>query len=281
MSFKDKIGFHKKWHAGAQDSRPKIKYSINEPIIQYIFNTLNIKQGFFLEFGAWDGINLSNARLLFENNWNGMFIEGDKTKFEDLRNNYSNTNILVENIYLDDQQNNINEVLKNNKIRHIDFCSIDVDGLDLRLFKTFKEVLPTVVCIEGAQVLHPLFERTISFEIERDNVTQSLYKYNQIFTKMGYRLLFSYQDCFFIREEYFHLFSVSNNLTELYLDGLETLPRIPWLFEKGKKHLIKNEIIEYIIKKTNNENIDDRNLWVRQNKDSLSVAFDELRKKLT
>tara|TARA_B110000211_G_C13948571_1_gene495053 strand:+ start:74 stop:919 length:846 start_codon:yes stop_codon:yes gene_type:complete len=281
MSFKDKIGFHKKWHAGAQDSRPKIKYSINEPIIQYIFNTLNIKQGFFLEFGAWDGINLSNARLLFENNWNGMFIEGDKTKFEDLRNNYSNTNILVENIYLDDQQNNINEVLKNNKIRHIDFCSIDVDGMDLRLFKTFKEVLPTVVCIEGAQVLHPLFEGTISFEIERDNVTQSLYKYNQIFTKMGYRLLFSYQDCFFIREEYFHLFSVSNNLTELYLDGLETLPRIPWLFEKGKKHLIKNEIIEYIIKKTNNENIDDRNLWVRQNKNSLSVAFDELRKKLT
>jgi len=91
MSFKDKIGFHKKWHAGAQDSRPKIKYSINEPIIQYIFNTLNIKQGFFLEFGAWDGINLSNARLLFENNWNGMFIEGDKAKFEDLRNNYSNT----------------------------------------------------------------------------------------------------------------------------------------------------------------------------------------------
>ena len=281
MSFKDKIGFHKKWHAGAQDSRPKIKYSINEPIIQYIFNTLNIKQGFFLEFGAWDGINLSNARLLFENNWNGMFIEGDKAKFEDLRNNYSNTNILAENIYLDDQKNNINKVLKNNKIKHIDFCSIDVDGLDLRLFKTFKEVLPTVVCIEGAQVLHPLFEGIISFQIERDNVTQSLYKYNQTFTKMGYRLLFAYQDCFFIKEEYFHLFNVSNNLTELYLDGLETLPRIPWLFEKGKKHLIKNEIIEYIISKTNNENIDDRNLWVRQNKDSLSVAFDELRKKLT
>jgi hypothetical protein len=281
MSFKDKIGFHKKWHAGTQDSRPKIKYSINEPIIQYIFNTLNIKQGFFLEFGAWDGINLSNARLLFEKNWNGMFIEGDKKKFEDLRDNYSNTNILVENIYLDDQHNNINKVLENNKIQHIDFCSIDVDGLDLRLFKTFDDVLPTVVCIEGAQVLHPLFEGIISFQIERDNVTQSLYKYNQTFTKMGYRLLFAYQDCFFIKEEYFHLFNVSNNLTELYLDGLETLPRIPWLFEKGKKHSIKNEIIEYIISKTNNENIDDRNLWVRQNKDSLSVAFDELRKKLT
>ena len=64
-------------------------------------------------------------------------------------------------------------------------------------------------------------------------------------------------------------------------DGLETLPRIPWLFEKGKKHLIKNEIIEYIMSNTNNENIVDRNLWVRQNKDSLSHTFEELRKKLT
>ena len=281
MSFKDKIGFHKKWHAGAQDSRSKIKYSINEPIIQNIFDTLNIKQGFFLEFGAWDGINLSNARLLFEKNWNGMFIEGDKTKFEDLRDNYLNTNILVENIYLDDQHNNINKVLENNKIQHIDFCSIDVDGLDLRLFKTFDDVLPTVVCIEGGQVLHPLFEGAINLEVERDNVTQSLHKYNQIFTNKGYRLLFAYQDCFFIKEEYIHLFNVSNNLYELYLDGLETLPRIPWLFEKGKKHLIKNEIIEYIMSNTNNENIVNRNLWVRQNKDSLSHTFEELRKKLT
>lgn len=281
MSFKDKIGFHKKWHAGAQDSRSKIKYSINEPIIQYIFDTLNIKQGFFLEFGAWDGINLSNARLLFEKNWNGMFIEGDKKKFEDLRDNYLNTNILIENIYLDDQNNNINTVLENNKIRHIDFCSIDVDGLDLRLFKTFDDVLPTVVCIEGAQVVHPLFEGSISLEVERDNVTQSLYKYNQTFTNKGYRLLFAYQDCFFIKEEYIHLFDISDNLVELYLDGLETLPRIPWLFEKGKKHLIKNEIIEYIISKTNNQNISNRNLWVRQNKDSLSDIFLDLRKKLT
>ena len=56
--------------------------------------------------------------------------------------------------------------------------------MDLRLFKTFKDVLPTVVCIEGGQVLHPLFEGTINLEMERDNVTQSLHKYNQIFTKM-------------------------------------------------------------------------------------------------
>ena len=63
--------------------------------------------------------------------------------------------------------------------------------------------------------------------------------------------------------------------------ALKLYPRIPWLFEKGKKHLIKNEIIEYIISKTNNQNISNRNLWVRENKDSLSDIFLDLKKKLT
>ena len=48
-------------------------------IIEKIIQILNpLENKFFVEFGAWDGINLSNARLLFEKNWNGMFIEGDK-----------------------------------------------------------------------------------------------------------------------------------------------------------------------------------------------------------
>ena len=34
----------------------KIKYSIigNDGIVEFIFKTINIKKGFFVEFGAWD-----------------------------------------------------------------------------------------------------------------------------------------------------------------------------------------------------------------------------------
>lgn len=33
-------------------------------IIKHIFKTLNIQSGHFVEFGAWDGIYLSNYRKL-------------------------------------------------------------------------------------------------------------------------------------------------------------------------------------------------------------------------
>ena len=43
--------------------------------------------GLCCEFGAWDGIHLSNCRLLFENGWSGCFAELDRKKFEDLESN--------------------------------------------------------------------------------------------------------------------------------------------------------------------------------------------------
>ena len=52
-----------------------------------IYNKKKIESGFFFEFGAWDGIHLSNCRLLFENGWSGCFVEIDERRFIDLKNN--------------------------------------------------------------------------------------------------------------------------------------------------------------------------------------------------
>ena len=70
---------------------------------------------------------------------------------------------------------------------------------------------------------------------------------------------------FFIKEEYYKLFNVSDNIFELYINGLFCLPRIPWLYEKKKQYNIKNEILDYIINNTNNINIKNRNIWVKDN----------------
>ena len=66
-----------------------LKYSKNiysqagqDGIIEKIFNTIGVKKGNFVEFGAWDGIYLSNCRKLYEEGWSGVFIEGDKKKHE-------------------------------------------------------------------------------------------------------------------------------------------------------------------------------------------------------
>lgn len=47
----------------------------DDGIIREVFRRLNVPKGFFIEFGGWDGIYFSNARLLFEESWSGMFIE--------------------------------------------------------------------------------------------------------------------------------------------------------------------------------------------------------------
>ena len=63
------------------------KYSQNgeDGIIGEICRRLGIAAGWFVEFGAWDGKNLSNCyNLVAHHGWSGVFIEGNPQKYEDL-----------------------------------------------------------------------------------------------------------------------------------------------------------------------------------------------------
>ena len=109
----------------------------------------SVEDCFFFEFGAWDGIYLSNCRLLYENNWSGCFVEYDKKKFQELQNNYKeNKNIILINDKIDPDKKNINELIINHKIKKIDVLSIDVDGRDLSIWKSLNVLYPNIVVIE-------------------------------------------------------------------------------------------------------------------------------------
>lgn len=275
----DQLGYHEKWHL-SNSSRKRCMYSINEPIIDYMLEKLNIHDGFFVEFGAWDGINLSNCRKLYETGWRGMYIEADIDKFIELKKNYKDINkIITVNSFVDENDNKLDNILKEHDINHVDFCSIDIDGLDLNVFNAIEKIYPTIICIEGGQVLFPTDRVKVSVDIQKDNVTQSLYNYMSDFQKKNYRLLCAYQDIFFVKEEYYNLFNVSNNIYEIYINGLFALPRIPWLYEKKEQYNIKNDILDYIISNTNNKNIKNRNLWVIDNENKLSEIELYLRNK--
>jgi hypothetical protein len=51
-----------------------------DKIIIDLFFKKNIESGVFIEFGAWDGVHLSNCKLLADNGWSGFFIEGNSSK---------------------------------------------------------------------------------------------------------------------------------------------------------------------------------------------------------
>jgi len=69
-------------------------------IIEEIFNRLQIQNGSFCEFGAWDGFHLSNARKLAEEDWIGIFIEGDSARFLQLLQNYPSPKIVKINAWV-------------------------------------------------------------------------------------------------------------------------------------------------------------------------------------
>ena len=114
-----------------------------------IFNEKKEKNCFFFEFGAWDGIHLSNCRLLYENNWSGCFVELDQKKYKELENNYKkDENIITLNEKIDYKLNNINKFILENSIKKIDVMSIDVDGADLLIWKSLNVLEPKVIIIE-------------------------------------------------------------------------------------------------------------------------------------
>ena len=57
-------------------------------VIEEICRRLQIADGWFCEFGAWDGKYLSNTYALFQKGWKGVFIEGDTEKYRELKSNF-------------------------------------------------------------------------------------------------------------------------------------------------------------------------------------------------
>jgi FkbM family methyltransferase len=149
---------------------------------------LNYKNGFFIELGAMDGIIYSNT-LFFENNlkWTGILIEPNHQMFQNLilnRPNCHNFNYAISEVSgeveflgtgaLGGMLHTMNEEHKNGwnldkknaymvkskpikdlfsdiKIDRVDLFTIDVEGGEIEVLKTFNWSIPVyIICIEMA-----------------------------------------------------------------------------------------------------------------------------------
>lgn len=215
-------------------------------ILQEILSRLNIENGFFVEFGAWDGIWFSNSRNLFEKGWSGVFIEADKRGYQALISNYKNEkNALCLNefvAYEDEEKGKTIDAIADEYFpnQEIDFMSIDVDGADHLILEGLKRK-PKILCIEGGFSWNPNFTKRVPDNIALQNLQQPLSVMIEIGRKQGYEPICFTQNTFFIRSDLYEPFKeIKNDPLTLWQEGFRNLPSETknWLINHRKTHKI-------------------------------------------
>jgi hypothetical protein len=132
-------------------------------ILEEIFRRLGVSEGYFVEFGAWDGRHLSNAHNLAKNGWRGLFIEGNTRKFGLLKRNAASDKVSVVNrmVAIDGPDTLDNILVEVGAPKEFDLLSIDIDSDDLAIFMSLRSARAKCVVIE--------FNPTIPFDTEYIN----------------------------------------------------------------------------------------------------------------
>ena len=119
-------------------------------IIEKVFDVLQVKEGYAVELGAWDGVHLSNTYNLIKQNWGATLIEGSPKKFKKLKKNmksYPKVNAINKMVNLEGK-NLLNTILKEQGVpQDFDLLSLDLDGCDYWVWESL-DFKPKMVIIE-------------------------------------------------------------------------------------------------------------------------------------
>lgn len=177
-------------------------------IIRKIFEIIGVKSKTCIEFGAWDGIHLSNtANLFLHQSWKAVLIECDSQKYAQLEKNtkgYNCVNICQKVGYSDNDS--LEAILKDNRIdNEIDLLSIDIDSDDYYVFQSLDKLRPRVIICE----YNPTFPAEMDIYPDKNNyVGCSAGALIRIAREKGYSLVaMTDVNCFFVRNEEFAKFA--------------------------------------------------------------------------
>lgn len=181
------------------------KFNAINDLDKKLLKYLNYKNGFFIELGAYNGVDQSNT-FYFEKylDWHGILIEPSKREFINLKKNRSRKNYFY-NCACDFEQKKIrmindglmtkinleeknfysdkeiiiktetleNLLFKSNNIKKIDLLSIDVEGMELNVLKGID--------LNQRAVRYILIETK-----DMDNISRYLKQYNyELIEKMS------------------------------------------------------------------------------------------------
>jgi hypothetical protein len=184
-------------------------------ILAKILELLPERDRWCVEFGAWDGVHLSNTcNLIKQHNYSAVLIEPDVKKFADLTGSYgSNPKVIPVNSFVGfAAADGLDTLLMDKPIpKDFDVLSIDIDGNDYHVWNVVTSYSPKIVCIE--------YNNTIPNEVEfiqpmNPELSQgsSLLSLTRLARGKGYELVcVTNSNAIFLRSKYFPLLGIPDN----------------------------------------------------------------------
>jgi len=134
-------------------------------ILAELFRRLDLNSGYFVEFGAWDGMRYSNTYMLAQSGWSGCYIEGDPARYDTLRRNVPQESIRkVIRFVQPSGPDSLDSILQEVGAPRVpEVLSIDIDSDDLAVWRGLKTFRPLCVVIE--------YNPTIPYDTRFENVS--------------------------------------------------------------------------------------------------------------
>tara|TARA_B100000212_G_C27253706_1_gene481354 strand:- start:11 stop:868 length:858 start_codon:yes stop_codon:yes gene_type:complete len=231
-------------------------YSQNDEdgIIDSIFKDIGITNKLFCEIGIGNTIE-NNTHNLILNNWSGLWIDVNPKFINKLEKKIKKNSKALDLIVSKITPKNINSIIKKsqkfNKIKEIDFLSIDIDSYDIACIKELETLSPRLICIEYNSKIRPPTKLKINkiknFKWEYDDYFgSSLRSIDEVMQKKGYKLIatnITGSNAFYLKNKLI-IFSKTKDQT---LEELYSPPNFE-LFNYSVSHAPTNK---YLIDKLN------------------------------
>jgi methyltransferase FkbM-like protein len=175
-----------------------------------------------VEFGAYQLKAYSNVYRLWTSGWRALLIEGDPTRFRKLEIDYAEHPdhegiVTFEPCFVTAAgPHSLDEILtKHGFPREVDFVSIDVDGIDLHIWRGLEKFRPRVVCIEYNGTVPPHIEYV--GDPRGNNVGSSARAMSNLGREKGYTLVACIGwNAFFVEDENAGHFADAGDLEALF-----------------------------------------------------------------
>jgi hypothetical protein len=188
-------------------------------IIEKILEMLPGRDGWCVEFGAWDGLHLTNTRhLILDKGYSAVLIEADPVRYRQLQKNYADRAAVItkQGFVGFTAADGLDALCRDTPLPvGFDLLSIDIDGNDYHVWKAIERYRPKVVVIEFNQTI----ATPVRFVQPADPALSqgsSLLSLVELGGEKGYELVcVAEHNAFFVRSEYFALFELATNAPEV------------------------------------------------------------------